>query len=61
MFKTEELTAILMALIPIPKDDFEMKMIRERFMKRDRQWDEVDAEMEYKLKRAKAILKTAGV
>lgn len=55
MLNDEQMLFLAMCLVSV-KDDLTLKGIRERFMKRDRQWDEADAHAEYRYKHAEAIV-----
>lgn len=51
----DEMLFVAMCQVPV-HEDISLKGIRERFMRRDRQWDEAEAEAEYRWYKARAIL-----
>jgi hypothetical protein len=56
MLTAEQMLFLAMCLVRVDTDDWRLKAIRERFMKRDKQWSESDAIAELRLQEAEAIM-----
>lgn len=52
----DQMLFLAMCLVPV-KEDITLKVIREHYTKRDKPWSEADAQAEYRLQRATAILR----